>query len=140
MIDAWARRQLDDNPAVSAVDHDPEQGRWYVRLVGEEKSVITVWLSLGQRTLRSETYMMPAPETNIEATYEYLLRRNAGLAGMHFALGPEDAVYLVGRYELERLDDDELDRILGAAYAWCDDTFPIAMAIGYAGRYHRPAR
>lgn len=140
LIDDWSTRQVDHNPVVAAVDHDPDQLRWYVRLLGEEKSVITVWMTLGQRNLRTETYMMPAPETNVGATYEYLLRRNATLSGMHFALGPEDAVYLVGRYPLESVDGPELDRILGAAYSWCDDSFPIAMAIGYAGKYHRPVR
>ena len=31
---------------------------------GEEKDITTVWLTLGQRTLRYETYVMPAPEEN----------------------------------------------------------------------------
>ena len=56
---------------------------------------------------------MPAPETNHADVYAYLLRRNAHLFGMWFALGPEDAVYLVGRVPARLVDDDELDRIAG---------------------------
>jgi hypothetical protein len=53
----------DRNEAIAAVDKDQENHhRWYVRLRGEEKEFTTVWLTLGQRTLRYETYVMPAPE------------------------------------------------------------------------------
>ena len=78
---------------------DPISGaRWYLRLRGDEKDFVTVWLTIRQRTLHHETQVMPAPETNIEATFEYLLKKNADLLGMRFALGPEDAVYLVGEF------------------------------------------
>ena len=86
--------------------------RWYLRLRGEEKEYVTVWLTLRQRTLHHEAQFMPAPETNIGATFEYLLKRNAELLGMSFALGPEDAIYLVGRVPVARVDEEELDRIM----------------------------
>jgi len=146
-IDAWAARELAADGALVAVDRqaggDPITGapRWYLRLRGEEKEFVTVWLTLRQRTLRHEAQFMPAPETNIEATWEYLLRRNADLAGVSFALGAEDAIYLVGRVPVSRVDDDELDRIIGASLAYTDECFPTAMSIGYAGRYRRaPSR
>ena len=65
-------------------------------MVGEEKDFTTVWLTLGQRTLRYETYVMPAPEENREAVMEVLLRRNDTLVGAHFSIGHEDAIYLRG--------------------------------------------
>ena len=69
---------------------DPVSGapRWYLRLRGDEKEFVTVWLTLRQRTLHHETQFMPGPETNVEATWEYLLKKNADLLGMSFALGP----------------------------------------------------
>ncbi len=143
-IDAWAARELATGGALVAVDRqvggDPITGapRWYLRLRGEEKEFVTVWLTLRQRTLRHEAQFMPAPETNTEATWEYLLRRNADLAGVSFALGAEDAIYLVGRVPVSRVDDDELDRIVGASLAYTDECFPTAMSIGYEGRYRRP--
>ena len=118
---------------------DPVTGapRWYLRLRGDEKEFVTVWLTLRQRTLHHETQFMPGPETNVEATWEYLLKKNADLLGMSFALGPEEAVYLVGRVPVERVDDEELDRIMGASLAYTDECFPTAMSIGYEGRYRR---
>ena len=67
-----------------------------MRLRGEDKDFTTVWLTLGQRTLRYETYVMPAPEENDGALYEHLLRRNERLVGAHFSIGIEDAVFLRG--------------------------------------------
>ena len=142
-IDDWAGRQLAEGGPLVAVDRqaggDPITGapRWYLRLRGEEKEFVTVWLTLRQRTLRHEAQFMPAPETNVEATWEYLLRRNADLVGVSFALGAEDAVYLVGRVPVSRVDDAELDRIVGSSLAYTDECFPTAMALGYEGRYRR---
>ena len=135
LIDGWAARELSSNPVVLAVDRDPDVRRWYVRLRGEERDFTTVWLTLGQRTLQYETYFMPAPEVNVEALYEYLLRLNLRLYGMRFAVGGEDAVYLVGRMPLAALDEDELDRIVGSTYAAVEQWFRPAMRIGFAGRF-----
>jgi Putative bacterial sensory transduction regulator len=135
-IEAWMQRQLDENPAVAAVERDPtEVRRWFVRLLGEEKDVFSVWFTLGQRTLRYETYVMPAPEENHAELYEHLLRRNVGLYGATFAIGEEDAVFLVGQLPLHALDDDELDRILGTMYEYTERFFRPALRIGYASRF-----
>lgn len=140
LVDAWAAARLAEGGSLVAVDRDPAAGRWYLRLAGEEKDFVTVWLTMRQRTLHHEAQVMPAPETNVEATYEYLLRRNAALKGARFALGAEDAVYLVGEVPLAVLDEAQLDRILGSSLAYVDDVFPTAMAIGFAGRYRRRRR
>ena len=79
--------------------------------------MFTIWFTLRQRTLHYETYVMPAPEENHAAFYEHLLRRNLKLYGAAFAIGDEDAVFLVGQLANAAVDDDELDRILGSLYA-----------------------
>lgn len=130
------QRQLDENPAVAAVERDEtEARRWFVRVLGEEKDVFSVWFTLGQRTLRYETYVMPAPEENHAELYEHLLRRNLGLYGATFAIGEEDAIFLVGQLPLHALDDDELDRILGTMYEYTERFFRPALRIGYASRF-----
>ena len=135
LIDAWAAREQATNPLLAAVTYIAEDQRWLVRMKGEEKSIITVWLTLGQQTLHYETYFMPAPEENIEACWEYLLRCNRRLFGMRFAIGDEDAVYLMGQMPLSAVDDDELDRIVGSAYAYSEQYFRPAMSIGFASRF-----
>lgn len=137
LIDGWAAVQLEENPAVAAVDRAPERGvrRWYVRLLGEDKDVSTIWFTLRQRTLHYETYVMPAPEENHGAFYEHLLRRNLKLFGAAFAIGEEDAVFLVGQLPNAAVDEDELDRILGSLYVYVEQFFRPALRIGFASRF-----
>ncbi len=144
-IDAWAKRELEaDGPLVAAerqtVTDRTASFQWYLRFKGDEKDFITVWFTLKQRTLWHEAQFMPAPEANKEEVYAYLLRRNTALMGMWFALGPEDAVYLVGRVPARLIDDDELDRIAGASVVYTDDHFPTAMTLGYPSTYRRRPR
>ena len=135
-IDAWLARSLEENPIMVAVDRgEPGERRWYVRLAGEEKDFTTIWFTLRQRTLHYETYVMPAPEENHERFYEHLLRRNLKLFGAHFAIGAEDAVFLVGQFPVAAVDDDELDRIVGTVFSAVEQFFRPALRIGYASRF-----
>ena len=138
-IEAWLARQLEDNPVVAAVERDETSGerRWFVRVRGEAKDVFTIWFHLRQRTLHYETYMMPAPEENHGALYEHLLRRNRRLYGAAFAIGDEDAIFLIGQIDNGAVDDDELDRILGSLYQWVEQYFPTALRIGFASHFSR---
>ena len=174
LIAAWLDREQDTNPVIAAIEHDPTRQRWYVRMHGEEKLVTTVWLTLREMTLHVECYFMPAPEEDRAACYEYLLRTNRRLFGLRFAIGEEDAIYLVGQLPLSALagvgrDGDssvesaaatsaaqisaaqisaaqisaaqisaaesELDRLLGAAYAYSEECFRTAMSIGFGSRF-----
>ncbi len=135
-IDEWLQRAAAENPVIAAVDRgEPGERRWYVRMRGAQKDFTTVWLTLGQRTLRYETYVMPAPEENEAQLYEHLLRRNEKLIGAHFSIGVEDAVFLRGELPLVALDEAELDRILGTLYAYVEQCFRPAMRIGFASRF-----
>jgi hypothetical protein len=134
-IDTWAERQRLENPVIAAVDREPESRRWFIRVKGEQKDTFTIWLTLGQRTLHYETYVMPAPEENHEQFYEHLLRRNLKLYGAAFAIGEEDAVFLMGQLGNDAVVDDELDRILGSLYAWVEQFFRPALRIGFASRF-----
>src|SRR5205085_7670116 len=113
VIDRWAARERAENELMVNVEYHAEDRRWIVRMRGEEKTLIAVWLTLRERTLHYESYFMPAPEENHETCYEYLLRASGRLFAMRFAIGPEDAVYLVGQMPLSAVDTDELDRIVG---------------------------
>ena len=71
----------------------------------DRRGGLQMWMTLGQRTLRYETYVMPAPEENVSQFNENLLRRNEKLVGAHFSIGLEDAVYLRGELPLKALDE-----------------------------------
>ncbi|HEV7888402.1 MAG TPA: YbjN domain-containing protein [Acidimicrobiales bacterium] len=135
LIDRWAERELAENPVVKAVDRDPDERRWYVRMAGEEKQTFTVWLTLREYTLHYESYFMPGPEENAQELWEYLLRLNNRLFAMRFALGQEDAVYLVGQFPVRAVDEAELDRVVGSVYAYTEQYFRPAMRIGYTSKF-----
>ncbi|CAB4857517.1 unannotated protein [freshwater metagenome] len=135
-IDEWLAGFAATNPAIVAIDRgEADELRWYVRMRGDDKEFITVWLTLGQRTLRYEAYVMPAPEENAELLYENLLRRNERLVGIHFAIGIEDAVFLRGDLPLAALCEDELDRVIGSLYAATEQCFQGLLRIGFASRF-----
>ena len=140
-IDEWLDDFADGNPLIAAVDRgtsdDTEFGepRWYVRMVGEEKDFITVWLTLGQRMLRYETYVMPAPEENSTAVMEYVLRRNDHLVGAHFSVGAEEALYLRGEIPDIAVTADELDRVLGTVYTTVEANFRPLLRLAFASRF-----
>lgn len=140
-VDAWLNEFAADNPLVAGIDRGTSddtplgEPRWYVRMVGEEKDFITVWLTLGQRTLRYETYVMPAPEENHAEMMEMLLRRNDQLVGAHFSIGQEDAVYLRGAIPDSALSADELDRVLGTLYVAVESNFRALLRLAFASRY-----
>lgn len=137
LVERWLEREQAANPIVAAIDRDPGARRWFVRLRGEEKDFTTVWLTLGQRTLQYETYVMPAPEENHSRFYEHLLRRNHALHGATFCIGDEDAVFLKGQLPLRCVDEPELDRIVGSLYAYVEQYFRPALRIGFASRFRQ---
>lgn len=136
-IDEWLAELAADHEHIAAVDRgEGDIIRWYVRMIGEEKDFTTVWLTLGQRTLRYETYVMPAPEENERALYENLLRRNEKPTGIHFSIGGEDAVFLRGEMAAALVAKDDIDRILGTVYATVEQCFQALLAIGFASRFN----
>ena len=128
---------LADNPVVDEVVEDVEADveRWFVRVLGDAKDVYSVWFTLRQRTLAYETYVMPAPEENETQFYGMLLRRNDRLPLVHFSIGDEQAIFLKGRSDLDQVDDELLDRVLGAFYEAVELCFVPALRVGFATRF-----
>jgi hypothetical protein len=105
-IDEWLANLRGTNTAIVAIDRaEGDEIRWYVRMRGEEKEFTTIWITLGQRTLRYETYVMPAPEEN--AT----------------------------ELPLALVCEPELDRIVGTLYDIVERAFPSLIRIGFASRF-----
>ena len=136
LIDGWLATQLSTNPVMVALDRDETgERRWFVRLAGEDKEFTTVWLHLRQRSLHAETYVMPAPEENERAFYELFLRKNRSTRGLWFAIGDEDAIFLVGQLPLEAITEGHLDRLIGSFWVYVERWFQTGLRIGFASRF-----
>jgi hypothetical protein len=137
-IGGWLAELAAENPLIEAVDHDETgERRWFVRLEGEQRDHTTVWLHLRQRTLHHESYVLPAPVDDPAAFYENLLRRNIRLRGVAFAIGEEDAAYLVGEVPNDPLGRDDIDRILALHHEAVERCFRPALQIGFASLLKR---
>lgn len=137
-IDAWAERQLRELEVVEAVEHgEPGERRWFIRVRGEAKDVFSIWLELRQRTLRYETYLLPAPEEQVAEVYELVLRQNHELYGVAFTIGEEDAVFLRGHLPSDAVTDAELDRVLGSLYSLTERWFRPLLQRSFASRLAR---
>lgn len=137
LIEAWLAQEIDSNPMLEAVERENDRSvrRWYVRVRGTEKDVYSIYLTLGQRTLQFETFLMPAPEENHAEFYEHLLRRNHQLRGLHFEIGDEAAVFLAGSIAVTAVSESALDEIVGSVYAAVEQCFRPALRIGFASRF-----
>lgn len=145
LIRSWAEQARSTHDGVLAVDELPRSPsspgggdrRWFIRLAGEEKQVTTIWFHLRERTLHFESQFMPAPEEQREQLFEFLLRLNNRLFGVRFAIGDEEALYLVGQLPWSAVDEDELDRIVGSTFAYTEQYFRPAMRIGFGAKFRR---
>ena len=140
-IDGWATAWRSTGSSVS-VEHASTSDvrghyRWLIRLKGEEKDTIALWLTLRQRTVHVETEIMPAPESNKEDVYRFVLVKNAELRGVHIALGPEDGVYLMTQIPIGELTIERLDELVGATLTYVDEIFPTVMTMAFPGLYRR---
>jgi hypothetical protein len=141
IVGEWATQWRDGGvlreTAHNAQPDDRGQYHWLIRLRGDEKDVIAVWLTLRQRTVHLETQVMPAAEENREALFRYLLVKNAELRSMRLAIGPEDGIYLMAEVPVGELNVERLDELVGASVVYVDEIFPTAMSIGLASLYRR---
>ncbi len=136
LVDAHLRGDVLAESAVQHVEYDAELDRWYVRFGCEGRDATTIYVDLRQRSLRFEVYFLPLPEGDGRrgAAVEFLMRRNHGLRGVHFSVGPDGDAYLMGRILLHHLDVDELDRMLGSVFEAVESWFQPTVRIAYGPR------
>ena len=110
---------------------------WVVTLPGTHKLKTAVNLIVGEHALRIEAFVMRQPDENREALWAWLLRHNARMYGVSFSIDATGDVYLTGRVSLRGLDEDELDRLLGAVLTYADDNFDTLLEIGFGTAIRR---
>ena len=140
-LQEWAR-EWTAGSHVGSVEHqelpdDRGHFHWLIRLKGDEKDVITMWLSLRQRTVFVETELMPAPEEDLETLYRFLLVKNHELRELHLAIGPEAGIYLVAQVPVGELDVARMDELAGATLTYVDEMYPTVMTMGLPSLYRR---
>jgi Putative bacterial sensory transduction regulator len=110
---------------------------YVVTLPGTHKLKTVVNLIVGEHALRVEAFVMRQPDENREELWAWLLRHNARMYGVGFSIDTAGDVYLTGRVSLKGLDEDELDRLLGAVLTYADENFDAMLEIGFGSAIRR---
>lgn len=123
---------LDD--VESSVEYVEEvEGRWAVRMRQETRDATTVWFDVGERSLRYEAYLMPAPDFAGEVHRQALVR-NMRTWRIFFAVDHEGAIVLRGRLAAAHVTLSELDLVLGEIYEAVEVAFRPMIRAGFDGR------
>ncbi|GAA3471968.1 YbjN domain-containing protein [Nonomuraea roseola] len=112
-------------------------GAFLVKLPGQHKLATMTWLIVGDQALHVEAFFCRQPDENHAEFYKWLLGKNGGMYGVHFAVDPVGDVYLVGRVPLAAISEEELDRLLGCVLTYADEWFDRALELGFASSIRR---
>ncbi len=122
VIEAWVA-----DPESDVVYAEDVEGRWAVRMIQTVRDATTVWWDIGDRSIRAEAYVLPAPEANEGEVYRLCLVRNGSSWRTRFALDREGAVVIRGRIAVEEATAERLDLLLAEIYELVETTFrPLA--------------
>lgn len=108
-----------------------------VVLPGTHKLKTVCNLIVGDHALRIEAFVMRQPDERREELWAWLLRRNARMYAVAFAIDATGDVYLTGRVGLAGVTGQELDRILGAVLTYADESFDTMLEIGFGSAIRR---
>jgi hypothetical protein len=112
-------------------------GRFLVTLPGTARLRTPTWLLLTEHALLVGAFVCRRPDEGHEDVYRFLLRRNAKLYGVHYALDAVGDIHLVGRIALGAVSSDEIDRLLGQVLEAADGDFNTLLRLGFANSIRR---
>jgi hypothetical protein len=73
----------------------------------------------------------------VEVVHEWLLKKNASLYCVAFAINELGDIYLVGRLPFHSITEQELDRVIGAVLQYSDSSFNPLLELGFSSAIRR---
>ena len=129
---------IDDFLQSHDLDYDQsDESTYLITLPGETKLQTHCALVIGDHSLSINAFVIRKPDENHEAVYEFLLKKNASMYSVAFALNDLGDIYLVGRLSLAAINEREIDRILGAVLQYSDSTFNPLLELGFSSAIRR---
>ena len=129
---------IDDFLQSHDLDYDQNDERTYlITLPGEAKLQTHCALVIGDHSLSINAFVIRKPDENQAGVYEYLLKKNAAMYSVAFALNELGDIYLVGRLPLAAISEREIDRILGAVLQYSDSYFNPLLELGFSSSIRR---
>ena len=95
---------IDDFLSSHDLDYEQKDENTYlITLPGEAKQQTHCALIIGDHSLSINAFVIRKPDENKAAVFEYLLKKNAGMYSIAFAVNELGDIYLVADYPLMRL-------------------------------------
>lgn len=125
---------------IASHDLDAEQinpTTFLITLPGEKKLETHCALVIGSHSLNINAFVIRKPDENIPMVYDWLLRKNASMYSVAYAINELGDIYLVGRLPLAAISEQEIDRVLGAVLQYSDSSFNQLLELGFSTAIRR---
>lgn len=120
------------------VEHERRgAGQYLVTLPGTRRLATQCWLLVREQALLVQAFVCRQPDEQHDEVYRFLLRRNARLYGVHYALDRLGDIHLIGRVPRHAITAAELDRVLGQVLEAADGDFNTLLELGFATSIRR---
>jgi hypothetical protein len=116
------------------IDNERSDSSFLLTLPGERKLETHCALVVGDHSVSINAFIIRKPDENVEAVHEWLLKKNATMYCVAFAINELGDIYLVGRLPFNSITEKELDRVIGAVLQYSDSSnWAFQMRLGVNG-------
>jgi hypothetical protein len=135
---AMAQATIEEFLESHDIDHEKSPDSSYLlTLPGEKKLQTHCALVLGDQSLSINAFVIRKPDENESVVHEWMLKKNATMYCVAFAINELGDIYLVGRLPFSAVTEQELDRVIGAVLQYSDSSFNPLLELGFANAIRR---
>ena len=134
---AMAIATIEEFLASHDIDNERIDSSFQLTLPGERKLETHCALVVGDHSVSVNAFIIRKPDENVEIVHEWLLKKNASLYCVAFAINELGDIYLVGRLPFHSITEQELDRVIGAALQYSDSSFNPLLELGFSSAIRR---
>lgn len=113
------------------------ESAFFLTLPGEKKLQTHCALVIGDHSMSINAFVIRKPDENVDIVHEWLLKKNASLYCVAFAINELGDIYLVGRLPFSSITEQELDRVIGAVLQYSDSSFNPLLELGFSTAIRR---
>jgi hypothetical protein len=119
------------------IEHDRSDNSFFLTLPGERKLQTHCAIVVGDHSVSINAFVIRKPDENVEVVHEWLLKKNASMYCVAFAINEMGDIYLVGRLPFHSISEQELDRVIGAVLQYSDSSFNPLLELGFSSAIRR---
>ncbi len=134
---AMAIATIDEFLESHDIDFEKSDNNYFLTLPGERKLQTHCAVLVGDHSVSINAFVIRKPDENEAAVHEWLLKKNASMYCVAFAINEMGDIYLVGRLPFHSVTEQELDRVIGAVLQYSDSSFNPLLELGFSSAIRR---